>query len=43
LFYRVKLTQGIGLMLDFQYWSRNDDSGEGVRTRIRGARAELEF
>ena len=43
LFYRLKLTQAVGVMFDFQYWSRDDDSGNKVRTRIWGLRAEFEF
>jgi hypothetical protein len=43
LFYRLKLTQAVGLMLDFQYWSRDDDNAEKVRAQVWGLRAEFEF
>jgi len=43
LFYHLKLTQAVGVMFDFQYWSRDDDSGDRVRTRIWGLRAEFDF
>ncbi|MBT8108698.1 MAG: hypothetical protein KJP17_10710 [Gammaproteobacteria bacterium] len=43
IFYRVKLTQAVGLMVDFQYWSRDDDGGESTDSRVWGLRTEFEF
>lgn len=43
IFYRVKLTQAVGLMVDFQYWSRDDDGAGDADSRVWGVRAEFDF
>jgi hypothetical protein len=43
VFYRVRLTQGVGMMPDVQYWSRDDRDGDSARTWVFGVRMELEF
>jgi len=43
VFYRVVLTQAVGVMPNLQYWSRDEPSGENARTYVWGIRAEFEF
>jgi hypothetical protein len=43
VFYRLQLTQAVGLMPDLQYWSRDDRDGDGARAWVWGIRAEFEF
>ncbi|MBW2510024.1 MAG: carbohydrate porin [Deltaproteobacteria bacterium] len=43
IFYRLRLTQAVGLMPDIQYWSRDDRDGENARTWVFGLRMEFEF
>jgi hypothetical protein len=43
VFYRLKLTQAVSIMPDLQYWSREDDEGEGTSAWVLGIRAEFDF
>jgi hypothetical protein len=43
IFYRVRLTQAVGLMPDIQYWSRDDRDSDNARTWVFGLRMEFEF
>jgi hypothetical protein len=43
IFYRMKLTQGISVMADLQYWSRDDGGGAETSVWVWGLRTELEF
>ena len=43
IFYRLKLTQAISIMLDLQYWSRDDASEAGTSAWVWGLRTEFEF
>jgi hypothetical protein len=43
LFYKLQLTNAIGLLPDIQYWFRNDENISDVQTWIFGLRSEIEF
>jgi hypothetical protein len=43
LCYKLVLTQGLSLMPDLQYWSRNDSGGNRVRTWVSGVRFNIEY
>ena len=43
LFYKLQLTNAIGLLPDIQYWFRNDKNSSDVQTWIFGLRSEIEF
>jgi hypothetical protein len=43
LFYKLQLTNAIGLLPDIQYWFRNDENIPNVQTWVFGLRTEIEF
>jgi len=43
MFYKLQLTNAIGLLPDIQYWFRNDNNSSDVQTWVFGLRSEIEF
>lgn len=43
IFYKLRLTQGISLMPDVQYWYRDDSGGTQTRSWVCGFRLNFEF
>jgi hypothetical protein len=43
IFYKLQLTHAISMSPDLQYWLRDDEGGERVRTWVWGVRSEVEF
>ena len=43
IFYKLQLTNAIGLMPDLQFWFRDDKRNENVESWVWGIRSEIEF
>jgi hypothetical protein len=42
-FYRLQLTQGVSVMPDLQYWSRDDRGASGASSWVWGVRVNFEY
>jgi hypothetical protein len=43
IFYRLKLTQALGVMVDLQYWSRDHSGGTETSSWVWGVRVEFDY